>query len=177
MAVDELHYYADLFGRYFISGPDCTLYIDAPLAMLHKSSAGSGGSVRRLEVSTLICNSGSPRKCVQTRSGRRVRILQRDDCKTGTTYETPLQHRSMYLLQSHTKLSLIPQDVEEITEDGAPSGIKDYIVWDPPCVDEQAPKLGKNSSISEATGLMRFLMKRGIRVILFCKVYLVVSHI
>ena len=67
-------------------------------------------------------------------------------------------------------LSSITQEVEEITEDGAPSGIKDYIVWDPPLVDDHAPKLGRNSSISEATGLTRFLMKRGIRVILFCKV-------
>ena len=62
------------------------------------------------------------------------------------------------------------QEVEEVTEDGAPSGIKDYVVWDPPFVDDQAPKLGRSSSISEATSLMRFLMKRGIRVILFCKV-------
>lgn len=67
-------------------------------------------------------------------------------------------------------LSCTTQEVEEITEDGAPSGIKDYVVWEPPFVDDQAPQLGRNSSISEATGLMRFLMKRGIRVILFCKV-------
>ena len=70
----------------------------------------------------------------------------------------------------YRSLSWITQEVEEVTEDGAPSGIKDYIVWDLPFVDDQAPQLGRNSSISEATGLMRFLMKRGIRVILFCKV-------
>lgn len=57
-----------------------------------------------------------------------------------------------------------------MTEDGAPSGRKDYVVWNPPYIDSRVPSLGKHSSISEATGLMRFLMKRGIRVILFCKV-------
>ncbi|KAI6151016.1 hypothetical protein BKA82DRAFT_4122865 [Pisolithus tinctorius] len=61
------------------------------------------------------------------------------------------------------------KEVEEITDDGAPSGCKDYLVWAPPYVDERAPKLGHHSAMSEATRLMRFLMKRGIRVILFCK--------
>lgn len=62
------------------------------------------------------------------------------------------------------------KEVEEITDDGAPSGCKDYLVWVPPYVDERAPKLGHHSAMSEATRLMRFLMKRGIRVILFCKI-------
>jgi DEAD/DEAH box helicase domain-containing protein len=62
------------------------------------------------------------------------------------------------------------QDVEVITEDGAPSGRRDFVIWNPPPVDPQVPCLGKHSSLSEATGLMRFLMKCGVRVILFCKV-------
>ncbi|KAI6129159.1 P-loop containing nucleoside triphosphate hydrolase protein [Pisolithus thermaeus] len=62
------------------------------------------------------------------------------------------------------------EEVEEITDDGAPSGCKDYLVWEPPYVDEHAPKLGRRSAMSEATRLMRFLMKRGIRVMLFCKI-------
>ncbi|KAI6110049.1 DEAD H helicase [Pisolithus sp. B1] len=62
------------------------------------------------------------------------------------------------------------EEVEEITDDGAPSGCKDYLVWEPPYVDEHAPKLGRRGAMSEATRLMRFLMKRGIRVILFCKI-------
>ncbi|KAI6036863.1 DEAD H helicase [Pisolithus microcarpus] len=61
-------------------------------------------------------------------------------------------------------------EVEEITDDGAPSGCKDYLVWEPPYVDGHAPKLGRHSAMSEAAKLMRYLMKRGIRVILFCKV-------
>ena len=55
-----------------------------------------------------------------------------------------------------------------VTEDGAPSGRKDFLVWNPPSeVDVYA---GRCSPLAEATGLMRFLMKRGVRVILFCKV-------
>ncbi|KAH9951273.1 DEAD/H helicase [Amylocystis lapponica] len=61
-------------------------------------------------------------------------------------------------------------DIEVITEDGAPSGRKDFLVWNPPLIDAIDPSLGRQSSMSEATRLMRFLMARGIRVILFCKI-------
>ncbi|KAG5645882.1 hypothetical protein DXG03_005029 [Asterophora parasitica] len=60
--------------------------------------------------------------------------------------------------------------IEVVTEDGAPSGKKDFLVWNPTYIDENVPSLGRHSSVSEATGLMRFLMKRGVRVILFCKI-------
>ncbi|KAL0947334.1 hypothetical protein HGRIS_013453 [Hohenbuehelia grisea] len=61
-------------------------------------------------------------------------------------------------------------NVVEVTEDGAPSGRKDFIIWQPPMIDQAVPALGRRSTISEATVLMRFLMKRGIRCILFCKI-------
>ncbi|RDB21503.1 ATP-dependent helicase hrq1 [Hypsizygus marmoreus] len=61
-------------------------------------------------------------------------------------------------------------EIEEITEDGAPSGRKDYLVWNPALINPDVPNLGRHSSLSDATRLMRFLMKRGIRVILFCKI-------
>lgn len=64
--------------------------------------------------------------------------------------------------------------MEEITEDGAPSGKKDYLVWNPGHKDPDVPELGRTASISEATYLMRFLMMRGVRVILFCKVRLTI---
>ncbi|KAG6833473.1 hypothetical protein H0H87_006045 [Tephrocybe sp. NHM501043] len=60
-------------------------------------------------------------------------------------------------------------DIEVVTKDGAPHGIKDFLVWNPTYIDEKVPSLGRHSSVSEATNLMRFLMKRGVRVILFCK--------
>ncbi|KAG6897838.1 hypothetical protein C0992_010326 [Termitomyces sp. T32_za158] len=65
---------------------------------------------------------------------------------------------------------LTSEEIEAITKDGAPSGTKDFLVWNPPHIDEKVPSLGRHSSITEATGLMRFFMKRGIRVILFCKI-------
>ncbi|KAG5651282.1 hypothetical protein H0H81_009225 [Sphagnurus paluster] len=62
-----------------------------------------------------------------------------------------------------------PHEVEAVTEDSAPSGRKDFLVWNPSYIDSNVPCLGRHSSLSEATRLMRFLMKQGIRVILFCK--------
>ncbi|KAJ2916877.1 hypothetical protein MD484_g3585, partial [Candolleomyces efflorescens] len=61
-------------------------------------------------------------------------------------------------------------DIVAISEDGAPRNQRDFLVWSPPLIDPSQPALGKASSIAEATSLMRFLMKRGIRVILFCKI-------
>lgn len=74
--------------------------------------------------------------------------------------------QKMFGLQSH--------DVVAISEDGAPRNKRDFLVWSPPFVDPSQPALGKASSIAEATALMRFLMKRGIRAILFCKVHTVI---
>ena len=55
------------------------------------------------------------------------------------------------------------KDVEAITEDGAPSGSKEFLLWGLPLSADASP-------IGEATRLMSYLMKRGVRVILFCKV-------
>ncbi|EIW85377.1 DEAD H helicase [Coniophora puteana RWD-64-598 SS2] len=87
---------------------------------------------------------------------RRVRFVS-----CSATISNPLQHM---------KQMFGVDNVEAITEDSAPSGRKDYLVWDPPYIDSGAANLGKKSSIAEATGLMRFLMKQGVRVILFCKI-------
>ena len=65
---------------------------------------------------------------------------------------------------------LEPNDMEVVSNDGSPSGSKEYLVWNPPLVDSMNPSLGRKSSLTEASNLMRFLMKKGIRVILFCKV-------
>jgi len=64
------------------------------------------------------------------------------------------------------------KDVEVVTEDGAPSGKKDFVIWDLVPVNPKSTSTRTQSPMAEATGLMRFLMKRGIRVILFCKVCL-----
>jgi DEAD/DEAH box helicase domain-containing protein len=65
------------------------------------------------------------------------------------------------------------ESIEVITSDGAPSGSKDVILWRPRVgveVNDATPTM-------EATRLMRFLMKRGIRVILFCKASLICQQI
>ncbi|KIM49038.1 hypothetical protein M413DRAFT_438203 [Hebeloma cylindrosporum] len=61
-------------------------------------------------------------------------------------------------------------ELEVVSTDGAPSGDKEYLLWDPPLVDSMVPALGRRSSLSEASTIMRFLMKKGVRVILFCKI-------
>ncbi|TFK25045.1 DEAD/H helicase [Coprinopsis marcescibilis] len=65
---------------------------------------------------------------------------------------------------------LANDEVSAITEDGAPANQKDFLVWNPSLIDPLQPSLGRASTISDATSLMRFLMKRGVRVILFCKI-------
>ncbi|KAI0709033.1 P-loop containing nucleoside triphosphate hydrolase protein [Earliella scabrosa] len=72
--------------------------------------------------------------------------------------------------KQHMKNIFGIEDIEEITEDGAPSGRKDFLVWNPPLKDPMDPSLGRVHSMTEATRLMRFLMVRGVRVILFCKI-------
>ncbi|KAI0703572.1 P-loop containing nucleoside triphosphate hydrolase protein [Cytidiella melzeri] len=58
----------------------------------------------------------------------------------------------------------------KVTKDGAPAGRKDLLVWDAPPVDEMDPALGRQSTLKEAIRLARFLMERGIRLIVFCTI-------
>lgn len=62
------------------------------------------------------------------------------------------------------------KEIQVVTEDGAPTGPKEFLVWNPPFVDQQQPKAGRLSAFSQTTALMRFLMKKGVRTIVFCKV-------
>ncbi|GAA5820197.1 hypothetical protein JCM10212_004915 [Sporobolomyces blumeae] len=61
-------------------------------------------------------------------------------------------------------------DVVLIDEDGSPCGQKEFIVWNPPYIDENDLKQGRISTIQETSRIFRFLMERGIRVIVFCRV-------
>ncbi|KAF8184950.1 P-loop containing nucleoside triphosphate hydrolase protein [Mycena galopus ATCC 62051] len=60
-----------------------------------------------------------------------------------------------------------PADIEVVTADGAPSGVKEFVIWNPPSNAETDRPV---SPISEAIMLMTFLMERGVRTILFCKI-------
>lgn len=94
--------------------------------------------------------------CVQT--DRRIHFIS-----CSATLSNPADYMSkMFGLNS--------TDVDVVSNDGAPSGSKEYLIWNPPPVDIMDPSLGRRSSLSEASDLMRSLMKEGVRVILFCKV-------
>ncbi|EJD05721.1 DEAD/H helicase [Fomitiporia mediterranea MF3/22] len=69
----------------------------------------------------------------------------------------------------HMKSIFGVDNIEVITDDGAPSGRKDFLIWNPPPNDPMDPTLGRHSTLVESTSLMRFLMKKGVRTILFCK--------
>lgn len=45
-------------------------------------------------------------------------------------------------------------------------------MWNPPFVDERDRNQGRVSTIAEASRIFRFLMERGVRAIVFCKVRL-----
>ncbi|GEM12534.1 DNA/RNA helicase, DEAD/DEAH boxtype [Rhodotorula toruloides] len=61
-------------------------------------------------------------------------------------------------------------DIVLVDEDGSPSGRKEHLVWNPPYIDDLDPKQGRVSTIAETSRVFRFLMERGIRVIVFCRV-------
>ncbi|KAG1835727.1 DEAD H helicase [Suillus variegatus] len=123
VAVDELHYYSNLFGSH--------------VAQI----------IRRFR-----------RICAAVGNQRVVFV------SCSATISKPSQHM---------KRLFGVEDVEEIVEDGAPSGKKYYLVWDPFNVkdmDSGVAKLGQSGPTWEAINLMIFLMIRGVRVILFCKI-------
>lgn len=62
------------------------------------------------------------------------------------------------------------EDVVEVTHDGAPAGKKDFILWDPIPRDNIDHHQFSSKPMTDATRLMRFLMSRGVRTILFCKI-------
>lgn len=92
-----------------------------------------------------------------------------------------------------TIFGLSPKDVTVVDVDGSPSGRKvscshsrlplfvrrlilppswpqEYLVWNPPYIDDKDIKQGRVSTISETSRVFRFLLERGVRAIVFCKV-------
>lgn len=54
--------------------------------------------------------------------------------------------------------------------------LQEYLVWNPPYIDEIDRKQGRVSTIAETSRVFRFMMTRGIRVIVFCRVSCVVPE-
>ncbi|KAK1232495.1 ATP-dependent 3'-5' DNA helicase [Marasmius sp. AFHP31] len=95
-----------------------------------------------------------------------------NDHETAPSYMCRAWNATIANPKSHMEniFGIPPDDVEAVTEDGSPAGSKEFVIWSSPYVDELDTAMGKASTLHEATGLMRFLMKRGLRVILFCKI-------
>ncbi|KAL1918999.1 uncharacterized protein VTP21DRAFT_2380 [Calcarisporiella thermophila] len=77
------------------------------------------------------------------------------------TITKPLEHMQLLLGIENISLTSI---------DGSPCGQKQFILWNPPYIDEKNTSLGRRSSIMETSLLLEFLISRGIRTIVFCKV-------
>ncbi|KAJ6606558.1 P-loop containing nucleoside triphosphate hydrolase protein [Mycena vulgaris] len=90
---------------------------------------------------------------------------------TATLKNPALHFQRIFGIENPLGTNEDSSEVVVITDDCAPSGIKDFLVWNPPSNASAAdrPISQATDPISQATELMTFLMKRGIRVILFCK--------
>ena len=97
--------------------------------------------------------------------------MQCNDHQAGYAYAANVRtgRKSFALIASAPRLNC-HQNVAEITEDGAPSGRRDFMIWSPPLVDPEDPALGHKSALVEAVRLARVLMERGVRIIVFCTV-------
>lgn len=62
---------------------------------------------------------------------------------------------------------LVGASFEVIDEDGAPRGEKDFVLWNPPLLDEV--KMTRRSANSEAAFLLSELVRKGIRTIAFTR--------
>lgn len=67
-------------------------------------------------------------------------------------------------------LALAEVDVHVVSTDGAPTGRKEWALWNAPPIDAADPSHGRASAYDEASRLVRFLMAQGWRLIVFTKV-------
>ncbi|KAA1068597.1 hypothetical protein PGT21_019526 [Puccinia graminis f. sp. tritici] len=72
--------------------------------------------------------------------------------------------------EEHMKSLFGFDQVALVSEDGAPSGAKRHVIWNPPLVDQRDPGQGRVSAIVETSRVFRFLLERGVRTIVFCRV-------
>lgn len=72
--------------------------------------------------------------------------------------------------QEHMSTLFGVDNVEVITEDGSPAGAKEWVIWNPPLIDEADPAQGRVSAYAETSRVFRHLVQRGVRTIVFTKV-------
>ena len=56
-----------------------------------------------------------------------------------------------------------------VDADGSPRGPRIHVVWNPPFVDPLNPSKGRRSVVTETSSMLRFLIRRGVRTVVFCK--------
>ncbi|TIB64519.1 hypothetical protein E3P77_03123 [Wallemia ichthyophaga] len=79
---------------------------------------------------------------------------------TSATIGNPIQHfRTLFGVD----------DVTLVDIDGAPTGQKEFLIWRPGLIDEMVPNGPRHNPMHEASQLLRYLVSRGIRTIVFCK--------
>jgi DEAD/DEAH box helicase domain-containing protein len=61
-------------------------------------------------------------------------------------------------------------DVSLTDEDGSPTGKKEFLCWNCPLIDPSDRGSGRLSPINETSRMLVYLIKRGVRTIVFCKV-------
>src|SRR5258706_8304765 len=101
-------------------------------------------------------------------------LVQCDYCTTSQAHACNFWYRGLPIRFTTIKLLFTKpsQDIEVITHDGAPSGPKEFLIWTSPHLDPAQPNVGRTNPLTQTTALMRYLMKRGVRTIVFCKVRL-----
>ncbi|WAQ89718.1 hypothetical protein PtA15_11A409 [Puccinia triticina] len=72
--------------------------------------------------------------------------------------------------EAHMKSLFGFNQVSLVSEDGAPSGAKRHVIWNPPLVDSRDPGAGRVSAIVETSRVFRLLLERGVRTIVFCRI-------
>ncbi|ORY97959.1 P-loop containing nucleoside triphosphate hydrolase protein [Syncephalastrum racemosum] len=72
--------------------------------------------------------------------------------------------------KKHMQLMFGVNDVAVVQRDGAPSGKKNFILWNPPLTHPSDPHSPRRNAISEAADIIEYLLIHNVRTIAFCKI-------
>ncbi|KAG9018344.1 hypothetical protein FRB93_000047 [Tulasnella sp. JGI-2019a] len=148
VVVDELHYYHGTLGRFVMPALPAPITCRTVLTLLTWPTSSSFSHaayiMRRLR-----------RVCAAVGNRRSLFV------SCSATIGQPLRHMETIFGVD---------DIEVVTEDGSSAGRKDFLIWNPPLIDEMDPKSGRASAYNEVCAMFRFLVKRGVKTIIFCKI-------
>ncbi|KAL7268225.1 ATP-dependent 3'-5' DNA helicase [Rhizina undulata] len=72
--------------------------------------------------------------------------------------------------EAHMRTIFGLDSVQLVSEDGSPSGLKEFICWNTPLKDPGDPSVGRVDPISESAKVFVNLILRGVRTIAFCRI-------